>query len=137
MSGLTDKASALTPGLPVRYRITAAPVRHIPGPCYGRRPDGTLLRRRGTPAALHGPDAVIWWQRRAAAAGLAVNAATLTPHPFPRSPRSADPRGLYHHLSQIDGHAHITDPRLLVEAVCRGIGRAQSYGAGLLSLAPA
>ncbi|WP_406165161.1 type I-E CRISPR-associated protein Cas6/Cse3/CasE [Streptomyces canus] len=136
-SDLTPLLGALTPGLPVRYRITAAPVRHLPGPCYGQRPDGTLLRRRGTPTALHGPAAALWWQRRAAAAGLAVDDATLTPRPFERSPRSAYPRGLHHHLVQIDGLARITDARLLADAVCCGIGRAQSYGAGLLSLAPA
>lgn len=136
-SDLTPLLGALTPGLPVRYRITAAPVRHIPGPCYGRRPDGTLLRRRGTPTALHGPDAARWWQRKASHSGLALTDISLTPQAFERSPYTPHQPGLAHQLIQFDGHARITDARLLAQSICRGIGRAQSYGAGLLSLAPA
>lgn len=36
-----------------------------------------------------------------------------------------------------DGTAIVTDPDALAEAVLVGIGRAKSYGAGLLSLARA
>jgi len=134
---LTPLLGALQPGQRVCYRITAAPVRHIPGAPYDRRADGTVLRQRGTPTALTGHDAAAWWQRRAAAAGLAVDDATLTPRPFERSPRFAHPPGLHHRLIEFNGHARVTDARLLADAVCRGIGRAQAYGAGLLSLAPA
>ncbi|MFF3589013.1 type I-E CRISPR-associated protein Cas6/Cse3/CasE [Streptomyces sp. NPDC002387] len=134
---LTPMLSALQPGLHVRYRITAAPVRRSPGTPYGKRPDGTLLRTRGKPTALHGTDALAWWQHRATTAGLTLEETTLTPCTFERPPRSTRPPGLHHYLTQFDGHAHITDARLLAHAVCRGIGRAQSYGAGLLSLAPA
>ncbi|RSN68457.1 type I-E CRISPR-associated protein Cas6/Cse3/CasE, partial [Streptomyces sp. WAC 05379] len=42
-----------------------------------------------------------------------------------------------HRLLQFDGTAHITDPDALTDALLTGIGRAKSYGAGLLSLAPA
>jgi CRISPR system Cascade subunit CasE len=121
----------------VRYRITASPVTHAPGQPYGRSPDGKVLRERGTPTALHGPHALAWWQRRAAGAGLAVEEATLTPRVFERPPLSKRPPGLHHSLIQFDGLARVTDAHLLAVSVCRGIGRAQSYGAGLLSLAPA
>nr|WP_248297586.1 type I-E CRISPR-associated protein Cas6/Cse3/CasE [Streptomyces sp. S1D4-11] len=61
------------------------------------------------------------------------------PHPrtFERSPHTPHRPGLDHQLIQFDGHARITDAHLLAQSICRGIGRAQSYGAGLLSLAPA
>ncbi|KUL27364.1 type I-E CRISPR-associated protein Cas6/Cse3/CasE [Streptomyces regalis] len=134
---LTPVLAALQPGRRVRYRITATPVRHTPGTPYGQRLDGTVLRRRGIPTALDGTAAAAWWQRRAGQAGLDLDDITLTPRTFELSTLSARLPGLDHHLIRFDGHARITDARLLAEAVCRGIGRAQSYGAGLLSLAPA
>ncbi|MGY5118021.1 type I-E CRISPR-associated protein Cas6/Cse3/CasE [Streptomyces sp. 900105755] len=134
---LTPVLHTLTAGQHVRYRITAAPVRHLPGAPCGRRPDGRLLRHRGTPSALHGHDAALWWQRRAGQSGLALTDISLTPRTFERSPHTPHQPGLHHQLIQFDGHARITDPRLLAQSICRGIGRAQSYGAGLLSLAPA
>ncbi|MEU6091034.1 type I-E CRISPR-associated protein Cas6/Cse3/CasE, partial [Streptomyces sp. NPDC047085] len=88
---LTPMFNALQPGLRLRYRITAAPVRCVPGPAYGQRPDGTLLRRRGTPTPLHGEEALAWWQRRATGAGLDLEDASLTPCTFECPPRSAHP----------------------------------------------
>ncbi|MFH8394308.1 type I-E CRISPR-associated protein Cas6/Cse3/CasE [Streptomyces sp. NPDC018036] len=134
---LSPLLHALTPGRHVRYRITAVPVRHLPGSPCGRRPDGSLLRRRGTPTALHGHEAAQWWQRRASQSGLALTSISLTPRTFERSPHAPYRPGLDHRLIQFDGHARITDAHLLAQSICRGIGRAQSYGAGLLSLAPA
>ncbi|WP_449338784.1 type I-E CRISPR-associated protein Cas6/Cse3/CasE [Streptomyces chartreusis] len=60
------------------------------------------------------------------------------PHPASLRTLPAHPHrpGPDHQLIQFDGHARITDARLLAQSICRGIGRAQSYGAGLLSLAP-
>jgi CRISPR system Cascade subunit CasE len=42
-----------------------------------------------------------------------------------------------HSLVRYDGTGLITDPEALTQALVAGIGRAKSYGAGLLSLAPA
>ncbi|MEU6093100.1 type I-E CRISPR-associated protein Cas6/Cse3/CasE [Streptomyces sp. NPDC047085] len=68
-------------------------------------------------------------QRRATGAGLDLEDASLTPCTFECPPRSAHPDAPYHRLTQFDGHARITDPAALTAAICRGIGRAQSYGA--------
>ncbi|MGI5473348.1 type I-E CRISPR-associated protein Cas6/Cse3/CasE [Streptomyces sp. CA-132043] len=123
----------LRAGQTVLYRITAAPTRHKPAPVYGHRPDGTPLRPRGIRTPLRDPDdALAWWHRQAAVAGLTLTFATLTPRPFPRRDRDSP----YHVLVQFDGHATIADPHALAAALCSGIGQGKPYGAGLLSLAP-
>ncbi|MER6561927.1 type I-E CRISPR-associated protein Cas6/Cse3/CasE [Streptomyces sp. NPDC001027] len=128
----TPVLAALTPGRIVRYRITANPStrsRRRPGP--GEDP----LPRHGSVLALDDPAALAWWHRRATQAGLHLHATTTQPHPFRRR-RSGGP-GPVHRLLQFDGTARITDPAALTDALLNGIGRAKSYGAGLLSLAPA
>ncbi|WP_328674936.1 type I-E CRISPR-associated protein Cas6/Cse3/CasE [Streptomyces sp. NBC_00343] len=128
----TPVLSALTPGRAVRYRITANPStrsRRRPGP--GENP----LPKHGRVLALDDTAALAWWHRRAMEAGLHLHATTMQPHPF-RRPRRGRP-GPVHRLLQFDGTASITDPAALTDALLNGIGRAKSYGAGLLSLAPA
>lgn len=117
--------TALTPGRLVRYRITAN--------ASVRRHDPTLPSGSKV-TALRGDDALAWWQRRAAQAGLTLHTATATPRTFPRATREDGP---YHALTQFDGTAHITDSHLLQHALSTGIGKGKAYGAGLLSLAPA
>ncbi|WP_406395920.1 type I-E CRISPR-associated protein Cas6/Cse3/CasE [Streptomyces sp. NBC_00887] len=132
----------LTPSMRVRYRIIANPSTRIgknpprrhPGPS-GRQTTPATPLRRGAVVALRGPDALAWWHRRATQAGLAPDTTTMEPRNF-RRPRSAGP-GPFHRLVQFDGTALITDPQSLATALVNGIGRGQSYGAGLLSLAPA
>ncbi|GAA0439763.1 type I-E CRISPR-associated protein Cas6/Cse3/CasE [Streptomyces luteireticuli] len=129
---LTPMLRALRPGLPVRYRITAAPTASriadaVPHPTTGRR--------RGKTISLQGEAALAWWQRRATAAGLEVTTSWAAPRPFPRS--SQDRPAVHHTLTQFDGTALITDPHALTTAVLNGIGKGKPYGAGLLSLAPA
>jgi CRISPR system Cascade subunit CasE len=129
---LTPMLRALTPGLPVHYRITAAPtisrIAHaVPHPTTGRL--------RGKIIPLTGPDALTWWQHRATKAGLEPITATATRRPFPRVNRETP--GPFHALTQFDGVARITDPQQLATALHHGIGKGKSYGAGLLTLAPA
>ncbi|WP_329309624.1 type I-E CRISPR-associated protein Cas6/Cse3/CasE [Streptomyces sp. NBC_01262] len=127
---LTPLLTALTHGLPVRYRITAAPTAYRaspPHPATGRRPRGTIT-------SLQGPDALTWWQRRAAAAGLQLaGQIEATPRPFP-SPKRPAP---FYRLTQFDGTATVTDPAALTTALHEGIGKGKAYGAGLLTLASA
>ncbi|MFD3840262.1 type I-E CRISPR-associated protein Cas6/Cse3/CasE [Streptomyces sp. NPDC058642] len=131
---LTPLLTALTAGRRVRYRITAnATVR--------RRADDNPHRR--TDVALHGDDALTWWHRKATHAGLALDSATHTPMRRSRRPitkqhgSGREPGHFRHALTRFDGQATITDPDRLRHAVLTGIGRGKSYGAGLLSLAPA
>ncbi|MGW6898980.1 type I-E CRISPR-associated protein Cas6/Cse3/CasE [Streptomyces sp. NPDC054919] len=137
---LTPVLHGLTPATRIRYRITANPSTRVgnkPPPRHrapGSRPAAPL--RRGAVVPLHGPDALRWWNRRAALAGLAPDTtATMEPRIFHR-PQGSGP-GPYHRLVQFDGTALITDPEALASALINGIGRGQPYGAGLLSLAPA
>ncbi|MFF0746392.1 type I-E CRISPR-associated protein Cas6/Cse3/CasE [Streptomyces sp. NPDC004111] len=131
---LTPLFTHLTPGRTVRYRITTSPLTHRPSrEILSHRPDGTAQRGRGTPTPLYGRHALDWWQHRAHTAGLDVLRATLTPCAFPRR----DPGGPRHTLSRFDGTARISDPTALADALRTGLGTAKSYGAGLLTLAPA
>ncbi|MBX7554392.1 type I-E CRISPR-associated protein Cas6/Cse3/CasE [Streptomyces sp. tea 10] len=128
---LTPTLDALIPGCRVRYRITANPStrsRRAPGP--GDKP----LPKHGRVLALDDTAALAWWQRRATQAGLRLNEVILEHRPF-RRPRTKKP-GPFHRLLQFDGTAVVTDPDALTDALLTGIGRAKSYGAGLLSLAP-
>ncbi|MFN1193177.1 type I-E CRISPR-associated protein Cas6/Cse3/CasE [[Kitasatospora] papulosa] len=130
---LTPLMNSLTPGRTMRYRITAAPTVARSAGNPTRHP--TTGKRRGKITHLTGDDAIAWWQRRAMAVGLEPVTVSSLPRPFPRarSTRSSP----YFTLTQFDGVAHITDNGLLTHALKNGIGRAKSYGAGLLSLAPA
>lgn len=130
---LTPLLNSLTPGRTMRYRITAAPTtaRSAGNPT----PHPVTGKRRGKITHLTGDDAIAWWQRRATDAGLEPVTISSLPRPFPRThlARSAP----YFRLTQFDGFARITDTGLLTHALKNGIGRAKTYGAGLLSLAPA
>ncbi|MFD9636826.1 type I-E CRISPR-associated protein Cas6/Cse3/CasE [Streptomyces violascens] len=121
--------TALVPGRTVRYRITANPSRRSPG----RTQDPPA--RCGRLHALHGDAALAWWARRAQAAGLDLVTTTSRPRPFCRSDRTQP--GPHKHLVQFDGLARVSDPEALTRALLEGIGRAKTYGGGLLSLAPA
>ncbi|WP_329167872.1 type I-E CRISPR-associated protein Cas6/Cse3/CasE [Streptomyces sp. NBC_01685] len=92
-------------------------------------------KRRGKLTHLTGDDAITWWQARARTAGLEPITISGLPRPFPRARFASS--APYFTLTQFDGIAHITDTGLLTHALNNGIGRAKSYGAGLLSLAPA
>ncbi|MFE1797669.1 type I-E CRISPR-associated protein Cas6/Cse3/CasE [Streptomyces sp. NPDC059517] len=136
---LTPMFQALTTGRTVRYRITAnASARR-------RVLDGaplvdTRLRHKDIP--LYGDDALAWWLRKAAHAGLAPTRTDLTPvdafcHPATKKQHDSAPHVFRHVLTRFDGTATITDPDQLRHALLAGIGRGKPYGAGLLSLAPA
>ncbi|MGW1116673.1 type I-E CRISPR-associated protein Cas6/Cse3/CasE [Streptomyces tanashiensis] len=133
MRSLTPLLNALRTGLTVRYRITAAPVASL---AAHATPHPVTGKTRGKLTPLTGDDAITWWQRRATAAGLhpLTIDATPTPRRFPRKNDTPSPHAV---LTQFDGLARITDPTQLATALTTGIGRAKSYGAGLLSLAPA
>lgn len=118
------------PGVNVKYRIIGNATTKL-----GTR---TTSGRPGQIVSLRGPDAHAWWQRQATTAGLAVdriNATVLPPGTAGRS--EADGTHLTpHDRTQFDGTARITDPVALITAMSRGIGRAKSYGCGLLTIAP-
>lgn len=130
VKSLAPMLAALRKDLCVRYRVTVSPVK-----CERRTSaDGTLERGKLIP--VKGPDADQWWQRKAEAAGLHL----LTTLPTPAAPAVSHPkdsRRVKHTLLRYDGTAAVTDPDALAHALLAGIGRGKSYGAGLLTLAPA
>ncbi|MGW7529819.1 type I-E CRISPR-associated protein Cas6/Cse3/CasE [Streptomyces sp. NPDC054783] len=132
---LTPMFQALIPGRRVRYRIIANPTRRLTGP----NPTGS---KHGKLIALYGDDALTWWQQRAHQAGLTLITTDATPvrTACARPPRTDDNRSdgeRVYALTRFDGLATISNPERLTDAVLNGIGRAKSYGAGLLTLAPA
>ncbi len=125
---------ALKPGLTIRYRCAASPV---------RKPGATTRALYNLPAVipLTGAHADEWWTRQAGTAGLAP--LTLHSHPLDaaqvtRNPGQSDtPQRIRHARIRFDGSATITDPDLLRQKITEGIGRGKAYGCGLLSIAPA
>ncbi|MFF2012117.1 type I-E CRISPR-associated protein Cas6/Cse3/CasE [Streptomyces sp. NPDC058195] len=124
---------AIRPGLTIRYRCVASPV---------RKPGATTRALYGLPpvVALTGAAADEWWLRQADLSGLK----TLTLHSHPldaaegeRRPDGAPPQRIRHVRTQFDGTAAIIDTDLLRTKILSGIGRGKAYGCGLLSIAPA
>jgi CRISPR system Cascade subunit CasE len=120
---------ALRQGLAVRYRIVLNPVKR-------QRLSLERKNERGKLLPLLGPDADQWWARRAAEAGLHLHTLQATALD-PARPRRGDAPSMRHSLIRYDGTAAVTDSDALARVLLTGIGRAKSYGAGLLSLAPA
>ncbi|MFF0094647.1 type I-E CRISPR-associated protein Cas6/Cse3/CasE [Streptomyces canus] len=124
---------ALKPGLTIRYRCAASPV---------RKPGATTRALYNLPAVipLTGAHADEWWTRQADTAGL--KPLTLNSHPLDaahatRTPKSGNPQRIRHARTRFDGSATITDSDLLRQKITDGIGRGKAYGCGLLSIAPA
>ncbi|MEC3994108.1 type I-E CRISPR-associated protein Cas6/Cse3/CasE [Actinacidiphila sp. DG2A-62] len=125
---------ALRPGLTIRYRCVASPV---------RKPGATTRAAYRLPpvVALHGTAADEWWLRQAEAGGLKpldVHSLPLDAVSGPRGTNgpAADQR-VRHARIRFDGTAAIIDPDLLRAKITEGIGRGKAYGCGLLSIAPA
>ncbi|ORT47877.1 type I-E CRISPR-associated protein Cas6/Cse3/CasE [Frankia sp. KB5] len=116
----------LAAGACVHYRITANPVKR------GGRHAGA---QSGKIIPLRGADADAWWSRRAADCGLALRTLVGTPLDDVTGGRDGGGR-VRHALTRFDGVGVIVDPDAARRAVLDGVGRAKSYGAGLLSLAP-
>lgn len=125
---------ALRPGLAIRYRCVASPV---------RKPGATTRAAYGLPAviALSGAAADEWWARQAEACGLRTLTLTSQQLDGIRGQRgksgAAAKQRISHNRTRFDGTALITDAELLRTKLVEGIGRAKAYGCGLLSIAPA
>ena len=127
MRDLTPMLEALTKGRAVQYRIAGNASKRK---AVGSKSD-TDTTRRGPIVALHGQAAEDWWRDRARTAGLCLHSLVSSPDAAARGGK------IRHDLTRFDGTASIEDPQALTEALLNGIGRGKSYGAGLLSLAPA
>ncbi|MFE1407802.1 type I-E CRISPR-associated protein Cas6/Cse3/CasE [Streptomyces sp. NPDC058770] len=123
---------AIRPGLPIRYRCVASPV---------RKPGATTRALYNLPPVvpLTGPAADEWWLRQADLSGL--KPLTLHSHPLDaiqgeRHSPDAPTQRIRHARTQFDGTAAIIDTDLLRTKILNGIGRGKAYGCGLLSIAP-
>lgn len=130
---LDDLLGALKPGLTLRYRCAASPV---------RKPGATTRALYNLPAVvpLTGAHADEWWTRQADGAGL--HPLTLHSQPLDaaravRPNATGSTAGIRHARIRFDGTATITDADLLRRKITDGIGRGKAYGCGLLSIAPA
>jgi CRISPR system Cascade subunit CasE len=129
----------IQPGRLLRFRLRANPTRAID---TKTRPDGT--KSNGRRVELRGEqDCLAWLHRKGEQHGFRVLACRV-------DAGAADPRRVNGKVEghkagtsitvasvQFDGILKVTDPALCVAAIQFGIGRAKSYGQGLLSLAPA
>ncbi|MCP9946021.1 type I-E CRISPR-associated protein Cas6/Cse3/CasE [Streptomyces somaliensis] len=125
--------NALRPGLTIRFRCVASPV---------RKPGATTRALYNLPAvvALSGTAADEWWLRQADTAGLKVLSLHSTPLDAARGTRaprdSTSKQHINHKRTQFDGAATIIDPDQLRTTLTTGIGRGKAYGCGLLTIAP-
>ncbi|PRW64774.1 type I-E CRISPR-associated protein Cas6/Cse3/CasE [Actinopolyspora mortivallis] len=130
---LTPMLNALTAGARVRYRIAANATK--------RHGNSASEEKKGKLANLHGTEAELWWLRKATQAGLHPLEVTSTVLPdilgAPTKDRHDKQRTIRHGVTRFDGIGIVTDPDLLHTTVLDGIGRARTYGCGLLSLGPA
>ncbi|MCB5180670.1 type I-E CRISPR-associated protein Cas6/Cse3/CasE [Streptomyces antimicrobicus] len=124
---------ALRPGLTVRYRCVASPV---------RKPGATTRAAYHLPAvvALSGTAADEWWLRQADTAGLKI--INLHSQPLDAARGTRTPRGtteqqrVRHTRTRFEGTAAVIDAHQLRTRIMEGIGRGKAYGCGLLSIAP-
>jgi CRISPR-associated protein Cas6/Cse3/CasE, subtype I-E/ECOLI len=125
---------ALRPGLTIRYRCVASPV---------RKPGATTRALYNLPAvvALTGNAADQWWLRQAEDAGLKPLHLHSQPLDAVSGQRGhqgpAAQQRVRHARIRFDGTAAVIDPDRLRVKITEGIGRGKSYGCGLLSIAPA
>lgn len=120
--------TALRKDLAVRYRIVVNPSKRERLPQEGKKQLGKVI-------PLSGADAEQWWARRADGSGLHLHTVQGTSLRAARAHSSTS--AMRHNLIRYEGTATITDPQALTTALLDGIGRGKSYGAGLLTLAPA
>ncbi|MFE0104541.1 type I-E CRISPR-associated protein Cas6/Cse3/CasE [Streptomyces sp. NPDC059009] len=114
----------ITEGRLVRYRIDANPIKTVPVP-----------GQRGKRVPVAGDEALAWWQRQAAKAGLASQLVLDLPQPDVLATRGEAKR-IRLRAIRFEGVATVTDPDALRTAITSGIGQGRAYGLGLLSLAP-
>lgn len=126
---LLDRVEA---GMRVRYRIAANAT---------KRHGNSSPEKKGKLANLRGTAADEWWLRRAEQSGLRALQTLSTSLPDVLGPPTRDrhdtPQVVHHAVTRFDGIGVVTDPDRLRAAVCEGIGRARTYGCGLLSVGPA
>lgn len=121
---LTPLLERLTAGTVVHYRLAANTTKR------GGRGAG---EKAGKIIPLRGADADGWWADRAAHRGLALRSLVASPLDDATGARAG--RRVRHALTRFDGLAVVTDSDAVRQAVLDGVGRAKTYGAGLLSLA--
>ncbi|MBD0670753.1 type I-E CRISPR-associated protein Cas6/Cse3/CasE [Streptomyces sp. CBMA156] len=126
---LTPLLDALRPGLHVRYRIAANPIRR---PSRATRE----LYRLKAVVPLQGTAADDWWARQAEASGLNLGTLHSSPLEAAKGNRRSDQRPVRHDRVLFEGTAVITDADRLRARLTDGIGKGKAYGCGLLSIAP-
>jgi CRISPR system Cascade subunit CasE len=120
----------LEPGRTIHYRVDARASTCQPRPG----------ERRGKRVAIFGQAAEPWWLKQAAMAGLTVHQETAGYHRQDvalHKDSTGERRLLHLRLTRCEGTAIVTDPHALRQAVINGVGRDRTWGAGLLTIAPA
>lgn len=131
---MTQLLSALPTLRHIHYRLVANAARKL-GPNSEERTTSGRRRKPGERKALRGAAAEQWWNDRASGCGLDLLSTQTTPVADPRIVKNG--KEIWHAATRFDGIATITDPTALRDSILTGIGRAKSYGCGLLSIAPA
>lgn len=111
-----DVAEVAHSGRTIRYRVDVAAVR----------------RRGRTERRLTTEEIPEWWEELAGKSGLALHGDPLS-HLQGVTERSAKGPQPHLRVAQLDGVAEVSEPDELLRSLTGGIGRARSYGCGLLT----
>ncbi|MET8605697.1 type I-E CRISPR-associated protein Cas6/Cse3/CasE [Streptomyces rubiginosohelvolus] len=131
----TPLLTALRPGTPMRFRLTANPTK-----AAFRRGQRGVRTAAATPA-----DQIQWLLQRAPGAGFAISQHLDRPdltvtdcrvRDFQRGPAGRAGSNVHLHAVTYEGRLQVTDPDALRRTLTQGLGRAKGYGCGLLTLAP-
>jgi CRISPR system Cascade subunit CasE len=124
--------AAIVPGLRLRFRLVAAPVRALASD--GAGVDGRRARGRKIPIT-DTTAAAAWLRRRLGEAGAEVEVLSDVTRLGPvRGTRDGEGE-VIHRGFRFDGTLVVRNPDLLRAAMTEGIGPGKAYGMGLLSVA--
>ncbi|MBB5907126.1 type I-E CRISPR-associated protein Cas6/Cse3/CasE [Actinoalloteichus hymeniacidonis] len=127
----------IEPGRKLGFRLVANPTRAV-------FPEGSVPgnRGRGKPVPVRMPaEQLDWLARKGEQHGFVLplgrnGEADIAPAPRPKLTGRSDKNTITVEPVRFDGHLVVTDADSMRAAVFEGIGRAKSYGCGLLSLRP-
>jgi CRISPR system Cascade subunit CasE len=128
---MTGFADSLAADERLRFTLRAVPMKR----CSARLRDGTAMKSPGEHPLRADCDRIAWLERQIGTAGRLVGAPFVTAEPD----RVGTRRGKRFTLRPVrfDGFLDVLDAEELRALMARGVGRARSYGNGLLMLARA
>ncbi len=125
---ITAFVAGLAPGDTLRFTVRAVPMRR----CSASLRDGTAMKAPGEHALRTDAERIAWIERRFGAALVLTAPPCVSLEPDRVGFRQGSRFG--HRPTAFGGVAEVVDADALRELIVKGVGRAKSYGNGLLML---